>query len=750
MHKTQGSAFVQKVLALAAGSAEAGVVPPAQAAPAAAAPAPNAENAPPSRTATWTQVSSVADDDVAKQDSAKQQLDIAWIDKLPDHLRNTIDTNFADDAAAAKVARETKNDPGLRTLDKEINEQEAALKNSVVQRLKQDHPKVTDAIVKADPEYVKGMSDLEQQRRQQAQARTTEIGQADDTAVAENPGGAREQSVAAPPTATIKRGEGKALARTNFMSWAVDVMGSPDAVKAHFMGISPVSGQPGMWLSREAKARFEAARTNFEQEHPGFTFPDTDVAQSMRGLHEKREGLGMLGHALGVAFDFLAVDNPNLKIEKPTKSNYGYMLNRFGAPNPEQRGRSTMNLTPGKSDPGYGHSADATIEQLGKDTMAGKSTPEGEAMAHRAVEQFDQMVATSRQFQASMAGNLDELHGARDLYFNLGIDKQELAKLEAAKAHPDAFVAAQLRSEKFTGDKTAKAQRASEIKAQLATDVDTLEKQVQTNEEKLRTAMAHAFKQWNDVIEKDVGHDDAGLASNAASTAAMTADQKALAAVDTKAPDAMDRLTTFASGHELSTPDQLKRPPKDAAAYKKLLGDELAKKQRGEQTRIASSRLVNNSGNDYYNTDKAELEAWEARLADPAIVFGKGTQQKDGHWTSNYNVENVPVMQMIENGFVHDDEMAAPSAKADPNASADPAAKAGPSPTKGKLEHVFNDAVVETLVRFGWSPGATYGDTMHFDFIEGYSLAAPGGRSAKNMQATRYSPEGDLPEKKTK
>ena len=672
---------------------------------------------------------------------AKQDLDIAWIDKLPDHLRNSIDTDFADDAAAAKVTKQTKADDGLRTIDKDIDDREKTLKSRVSERLKQDHVKVTDAALKSDQEYSDGMNVLEEERNNRRGVRRDEIQKTNDSSVA---AGERKQSVATPPTATIKRSEGKALARANFMSWAIDIMGSAEAVKAHFTGIAPVARQPGMWLSREAKARFEAARTDFENNHPGYTFPDTDVAQSMRGLHQTRQGLGMLGHALGVAFDFLAVDNPNIKIERPTQSTYAYVLNRFGAPNAEQRGRSTMNLTPGKGEPGQGHSADETIEQLGKDTVAGKSTPEGEAMAHRAVEQFDQMLATSRQLQAGMAGNLAELHDARDLYFNLGIEKQELAGLEAAKAHPAGFIAAQLRKEKFTGDKAAKDQRSAEIKSELDAQVATLEEKVAGEQEQLKHAMAHAFKQWEDTIEGDISKDDAGVASNAASTTAMTADQHALVAIDAKADDAMEQLTAFATAHELSTPDQLKRLPKNATAYKAVLVGELAKKQSGERTRIASKRFVSSTSDDYYATDKAELKAWEARLADPAIVFGKGTLHKDGHWASNYDVENVPVMQMLENGFVHSDEMATdPKAKDDANAQEKGNAK-------GPRQKVFNDAVVETLVRFGWSPGATYGDTMHFDFIEGYTLAAPGGRSAKNMQATRYSPEGDLPEQKKK
>ena len=39
---------------------------------------------------------------------------------------------------------------------------------------------------------------------------------------------------------------------------------------------------------------------------------------------------------------------------------------------------------------------------------------------------------------------------------------------------------------------------------------------------------------------------------------------------------------------------------------------------------------------------------------------------------------------------------------------------------------------------------------MHFDFIEGYTAAVPGGRSMENAKETRFSPEGDLPKPEKK
>lgn len=88
-------------------------------------------------------------------------------------------------------------------------------------------------------------------------------------------------------------------------------------------------------------------------------------------------------------------------------------------------------------------------------------------------------------------------------------------------------------------------------------------------------------------------------------------------------------------------------------------------------------------------------------------------------------VTNAPLMQLIEHGFIrHDEVPARPGAKG--------------------MEQVFNAEVATTLARFGFSPGASYRDTMHFDFIEGYA-AAPGGRSQPNMEKTKYGPSGDIP-----
>lgn len=128
------------------------------------------------------------------------------------------------------------------------------------------------------------------------------------------------------------------------------------------------------------------------------------------------------------------------------------------------------------------------------------------------------------------------------------------------------------------------------------------------------------------------------------------------------------------------------------------------------------------------HADIAALEFYPKKLSDPAFVFGKGVEQADGHFASKYDASKVPLMQLLEKGNVRDDAMPERSGAKD-------------------RKEVFNADLVATLAKYGFAPGANYGDTMHFDFIEGYNKAVPGGRSNENMKRTRYSPEGDLPEK---
>jgi hypothetical protein len=64
-----------------------------------------------------------------------------------------------------------------------------------------------------------------------------------------------------------------------------------------------------------------------------------------------------------------------------------------------------------------------------------------------------------------------------------------------------------------------------------------------------------------------------------------------------------------------------------------------------------------------------------------------------------------------------------------------------PEKTGKDQKQVFNSAVAATLARYGFAPGAAFGDVTHFD--AGYS-AAPGGRGQANMNRKKYGPSGDI------
>lgn len=662
-------------------------------------PAPDSTAAPsdpPSRHATWDQISGAAEDPKGQED-----LDIAWIESLPDHLRESIDVAFADNTASEQVAKSAA--PGLAKIDAEINAAEKQLAKDTKKRLLEEHKRATDKDAANDPAYLTERDRLEKDRAKRKEEYRQETRDTHDAAVKmDQP----KQSVARPGTATVKRLEGKALARTNFMSWAVDIFGNPEAVKAHFKGIKPVKGHPNMWLAAAARARFEAAQTDFETRHSGYTIVDTSVANDLRGMHQQRWGIGMLGHPLGEAIDLKAIDNPNIKIDD-SGHNYGYLIGKFGGEHGKRgTGRAKMSIS------------EAAVEKTGEETVAGKNTPEGAALIASVQQQFAEMAQTSERLKASMAAEMPRLQAARDLYFEQAGLRVELSKAKADLAHADAVANKRLAGQKFDTPDAKKA-AIEQIKSDLAAAVKDKTAALASSEADVRQALLEAFAGWTAGIQADVDTDQALLDQNQASRTAMTGDEQALAAIDASGDDAKARLNQFAVEHNLTPLDKMKRAPKDAKAYKQALASEL-KGRDTKGTKALASRDAD------AHTDIKELQFYQKKLMDPAFVFGRGEKQDDGHWASKYDVSQVPLMQLLEHGTVRDDPM--PEREA-----------AGPR--KG----VYNAEVVATLAKFGWAPGANFGDTMHFDFIEGYSKAVPGGRSAQNMKRTRYSPEGDLP-----
>ena len=699
--------------------------------------------APASRNANWSQVQTAATDA-----PGQQALDIDWIDGLPNHLKDSIDEGFADSVKDASVAHAKVTDTGLKTIDQDINHQLKDLQTAAVARLAATDPTVArkrgrelEQALARDQAFMAQKNELEADRRRRKEEREVEISAAADGPMA---AGSRADTVVKPPSAKVTRLEGKALARTNFMSWAIDVLGSEQAAKQHFLSIREVARQPGMFLMATAKARFEAARADFEGSHPGYTFPSTDVAQHLRGFHQARQGIGMLGHALGVAFDLLAYDNPNQKLGQT--DNYGYMLNRFGGVG-NTRGRSVMNL---------GVGGENTVAQLGRDTAAGRSSPAGDAMVETIHTQFDEMVATSERLRASMAEHLPQLSEARDLYFNSKDTEKDLAKATADEKNSDKVADKQLKDEHFNGTAAEKTARHEAIKQELLEKKRGLQRDLEAARASIDTSMAEAFADWIATINADIAAARARKATSDAEVTARAAIGQQLDAIDAAAPGAIDALNAFADQQVLKKPRQIPR----AAAYKALLKSELRAKQK---PRDKSDPL----SPEYIQSEIAALDAWLARLGNPKQVFGQGkvvpavattatapastatsatgtsagapatqsgpagsanaaaNQAAPGkHWATQMQVTDAPVMQFIEHGFIRHDDM--------------PQRPAG-----GVSKQVFNAEVATTLARYGFSPGAAFRDTMHFDFIEGYS-AAPGGRGQANMNKNKYGPSGDV------
>jgi hypothetical protein len=94
-------------------------------------------HAPASRNASWDQVHTAGLDS-----HAQQELDIEWVDGLPQHLKDAIDEGFADSVKDATVARAKVSDSGLKQIDREIDQQIQDLRTETVSRLAASNPSI--------------------------------------------------------------------------------------------------------------------------------------------------------------------------------------------------------------------------------------------------------------------------------------------------------------------------------------------------------------------------------------------------------------------------------------------------------------------------------------------------------------------------------------------------------------------------------------------------------------------------------
>jgi hypothetical protein len=152
----------------------------------------------------------------------------------------------------------------------------------------------------------------------------------------------------------------------------------------------------------------------------------------------------------------------------------------------------------------------------------------------------------------------------------------------------------------------------------------------------------------------------------------------------------------------------------DLAAYKDMLLQHL--------------KTLESARNDQDEIDF--LDGMTHRLLNPSTAIGPLTRDGKGGWKQSKSVSAPSILQYAQQGFVANHAM--------------PAASAGQGGQGGGMQRaVFNREVMVTLVRYGFSPGSTYGDTMHFDFIEGDN-AIPGQRKGKNMSSSQFGPKGKM------
>jgi len=625
---------------------------PAPQAPAPAAPAPKPKT-------PWADVD---------KPSARKDQDLDWIENLPAHTKNEADGAFADGGREEKrIAQRVNKNAELRTLDKSRDKDlegiRAGLVKKKVKNPKQD-PAYTDAVVRWKAERAQKLAELTAAERAKVSR------------------GTPNQTAVAAPGGKVPIDSAKTAARKDFQEWNREVFGGDmSKAKKHYQGIDEVDKGKGMWLAKGARERFIAARKKFEESHKdsNLTLKTTTVAHSMRGLHQDRKGIGMLGHALGVSIDLLANDSPNIqgrKGKEPFRTT-AYMLEKFGAdPTTGARGRAQMNL---ELD---GVRGDDRIKRLGQNTINNKVDAKDEKTAQDVRSQFLEMSATSERFKKALPDDsMTLLKSARNTYFEQQQDEAEIAKLL----------------------NETKGGKAPDKLAELT----RLQAKVVESKKQVKAAMDEAFMPWTNTLESE-NKDDRGTEAFEQDNGAFIANQrKELKTLG----DA--ELDAFAVDHGLTARTDFKPGRgKKAKTYKVALAEELAAREK------ESAKQLKNA------TGGIEIrDAVLAKVRDPSRVFGRGTKQADGSFTTDLTVKDPSVMQLLENGFVRDDGL---------DVQGKP----------GSKREVLNADTVETLARFGFAPGATFLDTHHYDFIEGYD-EAPGGRSWANLNEDRYSPEGE-------
>jgi hypothetical protein len=662
------------------------------------------------RVATWENVSTAADDK-----AMREKLDIEWIGSLPDFLLSQIDREFSTSKEDAAFAKMMKNDAGAKKLDSEYRKEKEDLHSAARERLKAaaagavtgtrtKAKPVSDKDIDADLKYQTALHDLDTRHgivsSEYSTKKRTEF---KATPVAYS---TPKQTVTKPPQQKVRWAEGRMITRTNFMSWALDLFGAAEPAKRHFQSIRKVKDtKTEMFLADAAAKRFEKARAEFESAFPGYTFPNTSNAQALRGFHQEAQGIGMLGHALGLSIDFEAVDQPH----QDPSGNYTiahFMLRTFGKESATaggSQGRSGMDI--------------AGIEQAVENVGQGKKLDEGKRVIDRALAQYKEMATTSDRFKASMKDQLPTLQAARKKYI-----EEIVAKQGPVKVTEKALIEARKKAKAHLAKATGKDQITVDDIDNHPLVTPVLEKYKNLNvpfeisKKDILATMKTAFKLWTDELRADITKGKAKVGE---------ADIARAPKLDTAKAAQLKLKVTPANTDKLK---QILNNPTYKAIFDGIDDKSLADQLKKDMVARADHMYDAAWERDAITAREGLIRRLET---DFRFVLGAGEiNKRSGAWQAKNVVGDPAVIQYLERGFVRDDKMEQYSG-------------AAPKERKG----VFNHQTAMYLMMNGFSPGAAFStvDAMHFDFIEGYSVV-PGGRSQANIRG-RFSPAGGAKKK---
>jgi hypothetical protein len=334
------------------------------------------------------------------------------------------------------------------------------------------------------------------------------------------------------------------------------------------------------------------------------------------------------------------------------------------------------------------------ILEMGQASGRGEAVSEkGEAILTKAEAAYEAMTDTSDNFRAAMAGNMTELRQAKQQWIQVN-GPLATALATAEKAVKTARTAAAARIVKEAKAAKTPAPTKDALAAEIEKDAAVIEatkvrdaaKAAQDAERaKVLATMKKVFAPWVKQLEGEV-----------TTWQGVEVDEvKAKKAVVDKATKREELLAV------------LHHPPLaviwDVAALEQL--------QKVDQLKAAmKKRLAELSDPKYAKGEIGVRTALIDRLTkDANKVFGVVSKGRIA-----LDVNNPAVMQILERGFARHDELRELNEDDKQKWEKDPK-------SVGPLREVFNKEFISAMMRFGFSPGASWStvDTMHFDFLDG-------------------------------